>query len=60
MKSTVQMPKVDAPCGWCSIRLNAVPDPPQRIGKLWYHPGCFRAGWRQQMPRHPRDHKPED
>jgi hypothetical protein len=31
-------------CGWCDIRLAAVPDQPREFDGRWYHPGgCVSA-----------------
>jgi hypothetical protein len=30
-------------CGWCGIRLAAVPDDPREFEGFYYHPGCISA-----------------
>lgn len=46
---TNPMPRVDATCGWCDIRLTAVPELPRpyfRPGSAvieYFHPGCITA-----------------
>lgn len=58
-ESTVEMPVVqpdttpmrraEALCGWCEIRLSAVPDAPKPLipkgsrAIRYYHPGCVSA-----------------
>lgn len=42
---TAPLAKVEARCGWCDIRLTALPhDPPREFEGLYYHPtGCIAA-----------------
>lgn len=42
--ATTPMPSVDGGCGWCGIRLRALPDRPTLFAGRWYHPGgCLSA-----------------
>lgn len=39
----------DSTCGWCGIKLAAVPDTPVLVGWEYFHPsGCLQAAWRRQ------------
>lgn len=36
-------PRPDALCGWCHVKLAALPEPPVPHGSGWYHQLCHRA-----------------
>jgi hypothetical protein len=42
---TAPLAEIQARCGWCDVRLTALPhDPPREFEGRWYHPGgCIQA-----------------
>lgn len=42
MTDTAEIPVPEAVCGYCRIRLTAIPDKPERWENLWYHPVCIQ------------------
>jgi hypothetical protein len=41
---TVPIARVENKCGWCGIRLAAIPDAPREYAGMYFHPGgCVAA-----------------